>query len=217
MSTYSPITTDIAQAVDIIRQGRVVAFPTGTSYGLAADALQGHALQRVRNMKHRPIEKALTVFMAPELYDTYLKLTSEEQDFLQSHEGQAITLLVTPSPTLKHLSQDGRLGLRFIDHPVMAQFAKAAQVPMTATSANVSDTPACLDPDCIIKNFPGLLSDELLSWYEPDQIQGATHSTYDLSLGCILDGSTLPPSQPSTIIKVENSTPHIIRPGKVKF
>ncbi len=211
---YSPITTDIAQAVAIIRQGRIVAFPTGTSYGLAADALQGHALQRVRNMKRRPIEKALTVFMDPELHDTYLELTPEEKDFIESHAGEAITLLVTPKPALEHLSQDGRIGLRFIDHSLMEQFAKASQVPMTATSANVSDTPACFDTDCIVKNFPGLLTDELLVWYEPQKIEGAANSTYDLSLGCILGGGILPSSEPSTIIKIENSTPNIIRPGK---
>lgn len=217
MSKYSPITTDIQQAVEVVRQGRVVAFPTGTSYGLAADALQGHALQRVRNLKHRPVEKSLTVFMDPSLYDTYLELTDAEKDFMAANTGRAFTLLVTPKPSLEHLAQDGRVGLRFIDHPIMQALAKAANVPLTATSANVADNPACFDIACVETSFPGLLTDELLAWYEPENIGGAKDTTYDLSLGCILDGGTLQATLPSTIIKIEAEKISVIRPGKEKI
>jgi L-threonylcarbamoyladenylate synthase len=214
MSIYTPVSTDIDKAVSIIKQGRVVAFPTSTSYGLAADALQGHALQRVRNLKHRAAHKSLTVFMDPSLYDQHVELTQAEKDFIASHAGKAITLLVKPKASLEHVAQDGRVGLRFIDHPLMEKLAQAARVPLTATSANISDTPACFDTVCIEKNFPGLLTDELLRWYEPDDIAGAANSTYDLSLGIILDGGTLPESQPSTIVKIEDGNITVVRAGK---
>lgn len=217
MSTYSPVTTDITQAASIIRQGRIVAFPTGTSYGLAADALQGHALQRVRNLKHRNTDKSLTVFMDPSLYDAHLELTDAEKDFIAKNIGKAITLLVKPKPSLEHLAQDGRIGLRFIDHPMMEALAKAIDVPLTATSANVSDKPSCFNIACVESSFPGLLTDELLAWYEPEGIAGAKDTTYDLSLGCILDGGTLPVSEPSTIIKIEDGKISTVRQGKEKI
>ncbi|MBI3255516.1 MAG: L-threonylcarbamoyladenylate synthase [Candidatus Andersenbacteria bacterium] len=217
MSKYSPIITDIQKAVEVIRQGRVVAFPTGTCYGLAADALQGHALQRVRNLKHRPAEKSLTVFMYPSLYDTHLELTAAEKEFIAKNTGKAVTLLVKPKPSLAHLAQDGRIGLRFIDHPIMTALAKAVNVPLTATSANVADKPSCFDVAGVEASFPGLLTDELLAWYEPEDMRGAKDTTYDLSLGCILDGGALPPTKPSTIIKIEEGKIVTVRAGKEKI
>lgn len=217
MTTYAKVTTDIQEATQVIKSGRVVAVPTGTSYGLAADALQGHALQRVRNMKHRSVEKALTVFMDPALYETYLALTPQEKNFITAHPNQAITLLVTPKPALEHLSQDGRIGLRLIDHPLMEKLAQAAQVPLTATSANLADQPACFDLTCITTAFPGKLTPELLQWYESDGARGTADTTYDLSLGSLIDGGTLPASEPSTILKIEHNQPVVIRPGKFRL
>lgn len=214
---YAPITSDIQAAIATIKSGRVVAFPTGTSYGLAADALQGHALQRLRNLKMRPQEKTFTVFMQPALWHTYLNLTSEETDFLQAHDNQAITLLVEPRQPLMHLQQQGRLGLRVIDHPIMQALAESLNVPLTATSANVSGQSACHDMVCLAKSFPGKLTNELLTVHEDHEPRGSAGTTYDLSLGCILDGGTLPPSKPSTIVKLEGHHPIIVRPGKVQL
>ena len=141
-----------------------------------------------------------------------MELTAAEIDFIAKRAGQAITLLVKPKTSLDHLSQDGRIGLRFIDHPFMAALAEAAQVPLTATSANISDTPACFDVACVEKNFPGRLPDDLLKWYEPADLAGAKDTTYDLSLGCILDGGTLAASEASTIVRLDGEKITVIRP-----
>ena len=214
---YAAITSDVERAVNTIAAGRVVAFPTGTSYGLAVDALQGHALQRLRNIKLRPQEKTFTVFMKPALWHKYLNLTAEETDFLHQHQNQAITLLVEPRQSLMHLSQNGRLGLRVIDHPIMEALADAVNVPLAATSANISGQAACHDLQCLEKSFPGKLTDELLKVHEDRDPRGSQGTTYDLSLGCILDGGTLPVSKPSTIVKLAGANIGIVRPGKVQL
>ncbi|MEX2054936.1 MAG: L-threonylcarbamoyladenylate synthase [Candidatus Andersenbacteria bacterium] len=193
------ITTDITEVTRIIQAGRVAAFPTGTSYGLAADALQGHALQRVRNLKGRPSDKTFTVFIAPSLWDTYLVLTAREKESMPKLNGQAITLLVSPTAALAHLAQGGRVGLRMIDHPLMEALAEQAQVPLTATSANKAGQPPCFTPADISTTFPGKLDE----------------TTYDLSLGAVLDGGVLPPSEPSTIISLTDSGVTIHRPGRL--
>jgi L-threonylcarbamoyladenylate synthase len=192
-------TQDISIAVDILAQGRIVACPTGTSYALAADALQGFALARLRQLKQRPQEKAFTIFLHESLWDTYLDLSPEERIFLKKNRNQAITLLVRPKTELAHVAQDGYVGLRVIDHPLMASLAMAYAKPLTATSANKSGQQPCHSPGCIQENFKNPLADG---------------STYDLSLGIILDAGELPASLPSTIIKFEESKIKIIRPGK---
>lgn len=211
MKTYVEKITDVAAAAAFIAEGRVVAVPTGTSYGLAADALQGWAVQRVRVLKQRPADKALTVFMADSLLDEFLDLADNERSLLQLMQNRALTVLVKPRPSLAHLAQDGLVGLRVIDHPLMRAVAVAANVPLTATSANRSGAAACFTADCIADAFPGLLPDELLQ--EGDTPRGASGTTYDLSLAGLLDGGELPDNPPTTIAKIDGDTITIVRQG----
>ncbi len=212
MPSYVTLTEDIGESARLIAEGRVVAVPTGTSYALAADALQGWALQRVRILKNRPGEKSFTVFMDPRLWDTYLELSKAEREILQRLDNQALTLLVTPQPELAHLASNGRIGLRLIDHPVMAAIAEQAQVPLTATSANRSGGEACTTSSCIQNMWSGIVPDDRLAEETP---RGATGTTYNLSLAAIIDGGQLPASQPTTIARFEGEAITIIRQGQL--
>jgi tRNA threonylcarbamoyl adenosine modification protein (Sua5/YciO/YrdC/YwlC family) len=207
---YSIITKDIALATKYILDGRLVAFPTGTSYGLAANALDGYALQRLSNLKERPDDKAYTVFLADEMWPTHLNLTSEEKKFLADMPNEPLTLLVKPKPSIEHLAKDNLVGLRVIDHPLMSKLAEESQLPLTATSANKTEAPPCLSVDCITSAFPGLLPDEQLQEKDP---RGASGTTYDLSLAAIIDAGKLSSSKPSTIVKFTRGRLQIIRPG----
>ena len=211
--SYTVLTKDITQAITFIAAGRVVAFPTGTSYGLAADATQGYALQRLRILKGRIQEQSFTIMLKNTLWPEYLALSPREKTFLSHTAGQHLTVLVKPKPLLSHLAVDGLIGLRLIDHPQMDQLCRAASVPLTATSANhTGDTP-CHSPACIQTAFPGLVPDKELNENEP---RGASGTTYNLSLAAILDGGTLSPSRPTTIIRLSDKGGFtIIRPGAV--
>jgi len=194
-------TKRIKEAAIVLQQGRVVAFPTGTSYGLAVDALQGHALQRLRNLKKRPEEKTFSIFMSEKFWPKFLKLSEAEKDFLKKYANKPLTLLVAAQPDLEHLAQDGRIALRVIDHPMMQELANEVDVPLTATSANISGQEACYSPVEIEKAFPGKLDE----------------TTYDLSLGCILDGGILSQKEPSTIVELNGEKIKIIRQGALKL
>ncbi len=193
-----------------ITSGRLVAFPTGTSYGLAADTLQGWALQRLRQIKQRPAEKTFTVFMREGLYEDFLQLTSEERALLKKMAGKPLTLLVKPTDELAHLAQDGRVGLRVIDHPLMQQLAEVVTEPLTATSANLAGQPPCYSLAEIERAFSNPLPNDRLGEVNP---RGATGTTYDLSLAAILDGGTLPHQEPTTIAKFERGKIIVVRPG----
>jgi len=206
---YAIITKDITQAAKYIHEGRVVAFPTGTCYGLAANALDGYALQRLRNIKNRPEEKTFTVFMTNKLQAKYLDLTDPEKALLAKMADQPLTLLVKPASPLQYLAANNLIGLRVIDHPLMQKLAEVTKLPLTATSANRSGEPPCSSPTRVTKAFPGLLPDSYLDEEDP---QGASGTTYDLSLAAVIDGGKLPPSQPTTIAQLDNNI-KIIRAG----
>lgn len=200
---YILIIKDVEEAAKYIKDGRIVAVPTGTAYALACDAMQGHALQRLRILKQRPQEKALTVFLSDELVNRYFEITEDEQKLWEKYQGQPLTLLLKPKPALEHLDQDGKVGLRMIDHPLMKELAEAVDVPLTATSANISDTPPAYSPEEILKQFPAAS--------EP------FNTTYDLSLAAILDGGQLSPNPSTTIARLENGKIEIMRQGSLYF
>lgn len=196
---YAKLTTDLTLAARYLAAGRIVAFPTGTSYGLAADALQGHALIRLRQLKQRPAEKPFSIFMAPPLWDKYLILSTAERDLLVHFSRQPLTLLVKPHADLSHLAKAGLVALRLCDHPLMTALANAVDIPLTASSANVSGQPACFDLPCLSRAFPGQI----------------TPSVYDLSLACIIDAGSLPGRPPTTIASLVNGQINVIRPGSI--
>lgn len=208
------VTHNIPIITRYLLDGRLVAFPTGTSYGLAADTQQGWALQRLRNLKRRPTGKTFTVFLRSDLWDQFLQLTSFERALLQKMASQPLTLLVKPAPNLAHLAYDGLVGLRVIDHPLMQQLAAASDVPLTATSANRAGEAPCFSPAEIQKTFANPLPAALLDEKNP---RGAVNTTYDLSLAAILDGGVLPKKEPTTIAQLVGHEIKIIRPGPLKF
>lgn len=187
-------------AVEPLRQGRIVAFPTSTAYGLAADARQGFALQRLRNLKNRPTEESFTVFLKETRWDEFFDLTPQERKLLQTNQNQPLTLLVRPKPSLEHLAQDNRVGLRIIDHPLMQELADEFAGPLTATSANKSGEPPNYSPDEIEKAFPYLIDN---------------YNTYDLSLAAIIDAGPLPPNPPTTIARLDGEKITIVRQGRL--
>jgi len=213
MLSHVTLTEDILLAAKSITDGRVVAVPTGTSYALAADALQGWAIQRVRILKDRPDEKSFTVFMAPHLWDTYLDVSDAERSVLERMSDMPLTLLVKPQAALSHLAIDGRIGVRLIDHPLMAELAQKVAVPLTATSANRSGQTPCQTPECIVSTWPSIVPDDQLREQDP---RGASGTTYNLSLAVIVDGGVLPAVEPTTIAQLDGDQVRIIRQGQLQ-
>lgn len=209
---FITITQNVSELTPSLAAGRLVAFPTGTSYGLAADTQQGWALQRLRNLKNRPTEKTFTVFMKASLYDQFLQLTGQERNLLEKMTNQPLTLLVKPASDLAHLAQDGLVGLRVIDHPLMQALADAVDVPLTATSANRQGGEPCFSPADIERVFSNPLPDDQLGEENP---RGAANTTYDLSLAGILNGGELPQKPPTTIAKFVGGTITIVRPSSL--
>lgn len=207
---YATISPDVKLAATALRQGRAAAVPTGTSYALAVDALQGHALQRLRRLKGRPAEKSFSVFLDESAWDEFLRLTDRERAALRALAGRPLTLLIEPTPDLTHLARDGLVALRVIDHPLMAALAAALPRPLTATSANRSGEPPCFTPACVRAAFSNPLPDDYLGEDEP---RGTSGTTYDLSLATILDGGELSKNPPTTIAKINRGTVTIIRQG----
>jgi len=182
----------IATALDVLRRGGLVAFPTDTVYGLGALAFDAAAIGRVYEAKGRETTKALPILLADLI--GLPEVTQEvEQDVLRLAKAfwpGPLTLVLRMRQTVPaEVSRGGTVGVRVPDHPVALALLRASG-PLAATSANLS---GAADP---------LTADDVLA---------GLGDRVDL----ILDGGRSPGGKPSTVVDCTSRPPSLIREGPV--
>ena len=126
----------IHEAAVCVQRGGLVAFPTETVYGIAANLNDPQAIQELYFVKQRPFEKQVTIHLADASgVDSY--------GVLIPPAAQRLMDLFWPGPlTIVLARSDGStLGFRVPNHPVALAFLAAADVPVVAPSANLSGNP----------------------------------------------------------------------------
>ena len=146
--------TEIRRAAASLAQGGVFAIPTDTLYGLAADALNPDALDRVYAAKGRPAAMPLPVLVSS--WDQCLRVAtvSPEIELLahrlaETYWPGSLTMVLPAAPGLPSRLTAGRdtVAVRMPDHPVPLALAEALGRPITGTSANRSGEPDIADAD----------------------------------------------------------------------
>ena len=143
----SPDPALAARAAEAIRRGKVVAFPTDALYVLAADPFNLHAVGRVFQAKGRESHRSLpllvdSLIMAEDLA-THL---SSRFYLLARHFWPGPLTLIVPASAkvpLKVTGNTGRLAVRQPCAPIAAQMIETLEMPIIATSANISGQPTC--------------------------------------------------------------------------
>ncbi len=186
------IGTDINKAAELLAEGKLVAIPTETVYGLAANALDEKALLSVFEVKQRPFFDPLIVH-APSLEDaiTYATISDERLMALaRKYWPGPLTLLLPKKDIIPGLVTSGlsRVGIRVPAHPLTQELLKKVKLPLAAPSANPF----------------GYISPTLASHV---QKQLGTKVTY------ILDGGNCSIGIESTIVGVEDGILCIYRLG----
>ncbi len=190
----NPETGIIAEAARIIRNGGVVVFPTRSLYGLGADAFNAKAVNRIFHIKQRPANKPILVLIK------------------NKYELDKLTALIPPAATAiierfwpgrvsivfqakEGLSADltagtNKIGIRLPGHNIAYKLVKAADGPITGTSANLSGSAGCF------------------------QINDLDEKIVD-SVDLILDAGPLKGGIGSTVVDVTGETPLILRQGEL--
>src|SRR3954447_18219914 len=137
----------VSYAADRIRQGQVLGMPTDTFYGLAADPVNLRAVERIYEIKSRSRHKPLSLLV--ESVDQAEDLARNPPDVF--HELAAkywpgpLTIIVKASSRLplKVTANTGNVALRVSASRISVEVIRAAVVPITATSANISGASEC--------------------------------------------------------------------------
>jgi L-threonylcarbamoyladenylate synthase len=137
----------MALAADSIRRGKVVAIPTDALYVLAADPFNLHAVGRVFQAKGREIQRSLPILVDSLLMAEDLAANLSSRFYLLARHfwPGPLTLIVPASAKvpLKVTGNTGRLAVRHARSQVADQIIKALEMPIIATSANISGQPTC--------------------------------------------------------------------------
>ncbi len=155
MNPRAPDPRAIARAADLMRGGGVVCIPTRCLYGLAADALNPAAVERVFEIKERPADLPLLVLISrPEQLEGLAgEITEAARLLMERFWPGRLTLVLAARPGIaaRLTAGTGRIGIRLAAHPVARALVEAFGRPVTGTSANLSGAGGCrkiaeLDP-----------------------------------------------------------------------
>lgn len=131
--------SDLQKAAELLRAGEIVAIPTETVYGLAAHALNPHAVERIFAAKNRPYADPLIVHIPDvEALDTVAWANSAALKLAQRFWPGALTLVLPKKPVVPDTVTAGgpSVAVRCPGHPVAHQLLQACGFPLAAPSAN---------------------------------------------------------------------------------
>ena len=164
----------ISAAVAKISVGEVVAIPTDTLYGLAADALNPDAVERVYTVKGRPADLPLPVLVSGwEQVSQVANLRGSVATLARTLAARfwpgSLTLVLPAMPGLPARLTANRdtIAVRMPDHPVPLTLARELGRPITGTSANPSGQPDITDPGELRRVLGGLVDDMIICGPKP--------------------------------------------------
>jgi L-threonylcarbamoyladenylate synthase len=184
----------VEAAARVLRDGRLVAFPTETFYGLGAHALDEAAVARIFRAKGRPGDKPLLVLVESlAMVERVAREVPDRARRLMAKYWPGPLTLVLPSRAdlpAALTAGTGTVGVRLSGHPVARALVRAVGAPVTAPSANPHGGPAPRTADDVL---------------------AALGSGVDL----VLDGGPTPGGLPSTVLDLTAARPVLLRPGAV--
>jgi L-threonylcarbamoyladenylate synthase len=196
LPTHTPALVDeaVRQAVDLLRAGEVIALPTETVYGLAANALNPDAVARIYEVKGRPAHNPIICHVASHALARrcVADWPSIAEDMARAFWPGPLTLVLPRADIIPDIVTAGghTVGVRWPSHPFMLAVIAACDFPLAAPSANLSNR---LSPT------------------------NAAHVHRQLGnrIRLIVDGGQSQVGIESTVVDVSVYPPRLLRPGMI--
>lgn len=153
----------ISAAVEIaarfISEGKVIALPTDTVYGLAAAAQNTQAIRKLYKIKGRDEKKPLAICVnSVKSISCWGKANNLPSGLLDTLLPGPVTVVLDRTSSLNPELNPGiaKVGIRIPDNEFVLQLCKRLETPLALTSANTSNEPSCLDPEEFQSLWPHL-------------------------------------------------------------
>lgn len=185
----------LARAANLLKKGKIIAFPTNTVYGLGVDARNDTAVKKLIKTKGRSPKKPLPIHVKNiEECKKIAILNTKALNLAEKFWPGELTIIL-PMKKNNIISKFvnaklDTLAIRIPKNPITYKLLQSIDFPITSTSANLSGHPSALWPEMIIDQFKR-------------------------KIPLILDGGTCKYKNSSTIIDLTNNKPFLIREGAV--
>ncbi|NLI88899.1 MAG: threonylcarbamoyl-AMP synthase [Epulopiscium sp.] len=185
---------DLLPAVKVLQQGGLVAMPTETVYGLAANALDASAVNKIFKAKGRPADNPLIIHIGDinQLYPLVKEVSPLAEKLIDKFWPGPLTLIFDASPIVPKVVSAGlsTVAIRFPNHPIAQKLINNSGLVLAAPSANTSGKPSPTTARRVLEDLDGKIE-------------------------IIVDGGQVEVGLESTVVDVTGDAPLILRPGKI--
>lgn len=190
------VSQQLTMAVDVLRRGGVVAFPTETYYGLAVDPFNREALARLFTVKRRSVSKPILALIEEtgNLSSLVREIPAICNRLMAEFWPGPLTLVLSGRQEVSPLltGNTGTVGVRISSHPLAQKLVAAFGQPLTATSANISGA-------------------------KPAVTAREVRQQFSRNVDLVIDGGQTPGGLGSTIVAVRQEGVELIRAGVIPY
>lgn len=136
---------EINKALEVIKNGGVILYPTDTIWGLGCDATNAATVDKLLKIKNRPAEKSLIVLLdVDSKLQSYVKEIPEVAYDLIEYAENPLTIIFSDAKNLADnvINADGSVGIRIVKHDFCTPLIQRFRKPIVSTSANLSGKPS---------------------------------------------------------------------------
>lgn len=183
---------ELKEPAKVIRNGGIVIFPTETVYGIGTNGFDEKSIKKIYELKRRDSNKPISLLVSNiEMVEMVAKDISDlEYKLMRKFWPGPFTIILKKKSIVPDIltSNGDTVGVRMPSGEIAKKLIEYAEVPIAAPSANISGKPSGIDINDIMKDFEG-------------------------KVDCIIDNGISELGVASTIVKVVDNIPYVLREG----
>ena len=184
----------LKEPAQIIKKGGIVIFPTETVYGIGTNGLDENAIKKLYEVKQRPLNKPISLLVNNiEMVEKIAKnITEVEYKLMERFFPGPLTIIFEKRDIVPDIltSNTNTIGIRMPSGEIAKKLIEFAGVPIATSSSNISGRPSGTNITDIKKDFEG-------------------------KVDCFIDNGESELGIPSTVIRIIDNIPHILRQGAI--
>lgn len=149
----------LEKAAELIKQGKIVVFPTETVYGIGTNGLDEKAVEKLYEVKQRALDKPISLLVSNmEMVNLIAKdITETEYKIMEKFFPGPLTIILKKKDIVPDVVTSGQdtVGVRMPSGEIARKLVELAGVPIAAPSANITGEPSGTNLQEIKKNFEG--------------------------------------------------------------
>lgn len=179
---------------ETIQKGEIVVFPTETVYAIGTNGLDEEAIRKLYKIKQRPFDKPTSLLVSDmKMIEALVAdITDKEYKLMKAFFPGPLTIILKKKNIVPNIltGNTSTIGIRMPENEIARKLIEYANVPIAAPSANIANKPSGTNIENIVNDFK-----ETVKYY--------------------IDGGESKIGLGSTIVKIENNVPIILREGSI--